>query len=214
MKRFTQKFASVAAIGIAIAALAIVLGIREKPFLAFLLLAPLAFIATDILVSQWLRQIDQPEGLSGLIAAIKIGIIKRGEDTRDNHKLEEVAVSIAYLNQLKQQTARARAYLIISTTLLFALTVASPVRPLYPLIFSIPLVLYVLLVTKEAVLQYRITLGLFGTDEYEARAMIAFLLENAQSTDFTDGTGKLKPVFLPEKRDHAAPKTAEGVGAT
>jgi hypothetical protein len=104
--------------------------------------------------------------------------------------------------------------LLIAAVGILILTYAFGFETMSNTIF-IPLGLCFLLLIKDAVLHYRVTHGLFGTNAYEARMMIDFLLENADKTDFTDGNGKLKPAFLPEqlREDHIRGEGEVGVHA-
>lgn len=126
-------------------------------------------------------------------------------------RAKEAPISVTYLNQVRERDVRARTILMISTVVLLVLTYAFDVAAISNAIF-VPLVLYLLLLLRDVVLQYRITHGLFGSNEYEAHALIEFLLENADKTDFTDGTGKLKPIFLPENLRVDSAPAKEGVG--
>ena len=57
-----------------------------------------------------------------------------------------------------------------------------------------------LLFLKEALLEYRIRNGYFGTNRSEARELIEFLVKNSDDIDFTDGSGKLRRALEPENQ--------------
>lgn len=151
------------------------------------------------------------------IRRVSEGILETAANRAVQHSAryaKEAALSVTFLNQVREQTARARTFLFIAVAGLLILTYAFDFAPMSNAIY-VPLGLYLLLLIKDAVLHYRVTHGLFGTNAYEARVMIDFLLENADKTDFTDGGGKLKQAFLPEqlREDHLRGEGDVGVHA-
>lgn len=67
---------------------------------------------------------------------------------------------------------------------------------LYTLLFLI--ILIGLLYVNQKVLRYRIAKGYYGTNEYEVREIIQFILDHSDKTDFTDGDGMKKLMPDPE----------------
>ena len=65
---------------------------------------------------------------------------------------------------------------------------------LYPLLFFI--ILIGLLYINQSVLRYRLAKGYYGTNEYEVREIIQFILDHSDKTDFTDSNGLKK--LLPD----------------
>jgi hypothetical protein len=61
----------------------------------------------------------------------------------------------------------------------------------------------VLWVSKLA-LDYRISRGLFGTNEYEAREIVRFVLRNASDTDLSGGLGARKLDLTPSTETELA----------
>ncbi|HEX4496490.1 MAG TPA: hypothetical protein VIE43_12535 [Thermoanaerobaculia bacterium] len=62
-------------------------------------------------------------------------------------------------------------------------------RHVSPLFGFIALAAVGVLVAAHLALRYRIRLGLFGTNEYEARQVLHFVLDNADKHDFSGGLG-------------------------
>lgn len=56
---------------------------------------------------------------------------------------------------------------------------------------------------KEQIVRYRINHGMFGNSASEACALIRFVVDHADSIDFTDGDGKRRPVFERPARSSA-----------
>jgi hypothetical protein len=133
-------------------------------------------------------------------------VSKRIQETAANRSaqhaaryVKEAALSVTFLNQVREQTALARTLLLIAIAGVIILTYVFGFQFIFFNASYVLLALYGLLLIKDAVLHYRVTHGLFGTNAYEAHVMIDFLLENAGKTDFTDGDGKLKQAFPPEQ---------------
>ena len=69
------------------------------------------------------------------------------------------------------------------------------------LLFVLLLVLAVFL--NQYLLEYRLKKGFYGTNEYEAREYIEFILNHQKKSDFSDGNG-LKELFPKPERDNIA----------
>jgi hypothetical protein len=132
---------------------------------------------------------------------LKIKISKLSNKlTPERKEKREYAISITYFNRLKGKHAIVKNILLLSAALLFILTNIFEFNVIeFYVICLIPITLLLLIVLKDFILYYRISNGLFGTNAYEARLLIDFLIENSNSIDITDGSGGLKPVLLPEK---------------
>lgn len=52
-----------------------------------------------------------------------------------------------------------------------------------------------LILSKEAILRYRVRRGLFGSTDAEVRDLLGFIIEDCSSEDFTDDDGHRRPVF-------------------
>ena len=118
--------------------------------------------------------------------------------------LNDIAISVTYLKRVKYRHSQLGMILLITAAAFYALVYMFDLGVIRNLVIA-PLVLYILLLLKGAVLQFRITHGLFGTNAHEARTMINFLLENAAEIDFTDGSGKPKRALLPERVSDQTP---------
>lgn len=126
----------------------------------------------------------------------------------------ERAISVIFYKKTAASDVRVRILLIVSAVAFYFLSTFGPSSGLAasPLLFLLtPLGLLALLEIRAANLRYRILHGLFGTNEYEARELINFILHNSDKIDFTDGDGKLRKALLPEKDETAA--VGDGLGA-
>jgi hypothetical protein len=64
-------------------------------------------------------------------------------------------------------------------------------------IISIGLITFLMIVTiiADESIDYRIKKGFYGNNEYEARQIIEFILNNSDHIDFTDGKGGMKRII-------------------
>ena len=113
-------------------------------------------------------------------------------------QLNDIAVSVTYLKRVKYRHAQLMTLLLVTGVAFATLIYVFELWAIADLGWA-PALLMVLIVLKEGVLEFRIKNGLFGSNAYEARPMINFLLENAVDIDFTDGSGKPKRALLPGK---------------
>lgn len=134
---------------------------------------------------------------------------RSGYQEKDAQQLRDIAISMTYLKRVKIRYSRLSIFLLISGAAFYALVHVFELGAVDNLVFA-PLTLCGFFLLKEAVLEYRIKNGVFGTNAYEVRAIITFLLENAEDIDFTDSSGKPKRVLLPEK---LADERAEAIPA-
>jgi hypothetical protein len=111
---------------------------------------------------------------------------------------KEMAVSVSYLDSVKSRNLSAKVGLMLCSVTLLFVAFRFPELELIDLALVTSAVLG-LLFLKEAVLEYRIRNGSFGTTHTEARELIEFLVKNSEDIDFTDGGGKLRKVLMPEK---------------
>lgn len=93
-----------------------------------------------------------------------------------------------------RQSSVAYFFLFLSLILYWYLSALSiiPVRIGVLLFIS---ALIIALFIGQQLLEYRIKKGLYGTNEYEAREIIEFILSNKDKSDFTGGKG-FKEIFL------------------
>lgn len=111
----------------------------------------------------------------------------------------EVAISISYLESVKKRSLRAKIGLLVCSALLLSASFAFPQLELLDAAVTSSGVLG-LLFFKDALLEYRIRNGFFGTNRSEARDLIEYLASNSEDIDFTDGSGKLRRALEPEKQ--------------
>lgn len=131
-------------------------------------------------------------------------ILKGHGQVKEAQQVNDIAISVTYLKRVKLRNSQLGTILLISAAVFYGLVHVFELGAIDNLVMA-PLALYLLLLLKEGVLEFRIKTGLFGTNAYEARTMISFLLDNAVDTDFTDGSGKPKRALLPEKLSEQTP---------
>ena len=102
------------------------------------------------------------------------------------------------LYEAKRKNAR-RLAALAGGMVLYSGLCALASRPAHAGILSASALVFVLLVVRERLLEYRIMNGLFGTNAYEARRMVQFMVANAESLDLPRGPGDAAQVLLPEQ---------------
>lgn len=115
---------------------------------------------------------------------------------------KEVALSLTYLRHYKRVHSSLKLALAISAGLFGMLSFKYPEMELISLSL-VPIAFLGLITIKETLVEYRIRKGLFGTNQVEARALINFMIRNADDIDFTDSNGKLRRALLPESEGSA-----------
>lgn len=141
---------------------------------------------------------DVPRSVLLKALAARAHILGGDGQAKQGRQLNDIAVSVTYLNRVKHRNDQLGTLLLFTVAAFYALVYVLDLGAIEYLLMA-PALLILLLLIKEVVLEFRITNGLFGTNPYEARTMINFLLENAVEIDFTDGSGKPKRALLPEK---------------
>lgn len=109
----------------------------------------------------------------------------------------EMALSLTYLGKLKQRHSTIKLALLACAGTLAILSFKFPTLDLLDLA-TVAIATLGLLALKEAVVEYRIRSGLFGTTRSEARELIDFIVKNSDDIDFTDSNGNLRKALLPE----------------
>jgi hypothetical protein len=124
---------------------------------------------------------------------------------------KEMALSLTYLGKLKERHSYIKLALLVCAVALVGLSFRFPDLDLFEFA-TVSIAALGLLVLKEAVVEYRIRNGLFGTTRSEARELIDFIVENSDDIDFTDSNGNLRKALLPEdsKRDEMKPHFTPG----
>src|SRR4051794_30879466 len=123
------------------------------------------------------------------------------------HEPMGLTVVCAIAARKARQIIGAQAFLLASvivTSFMAALSPTAAAR-LSSLITGIVLLGFnILLFLSERVLQYRIRHGMYGTNEYEAREVVHFLLRHAKDTNFSGGSGLREDAQLDElvERDY------------
>lgn len=124
-------------------------------------------------------------------------------------------LSIVGIFRLKRLNQTQNAILVLIASLLIYLLLPYLVKAsINPLIIYILLSCAILVLTNQLVFDYRIRKGLYGRNQWEARQIISFILQNADNIDFTDG-GSLKRIItvedLEEIRESIYPPLPQGV---
>lgn len=126
----------------------------------------------------------------------------------------DLALSITYLNHLKQGHIGVKSALLLSVV---TFSIAAHYLGIDSLrgIALLPLIPLALLTFQELVVEHRIRNGLFGDNPVEAKAMINFMIQNAEDIDFTDNNGKLRKALVPtvEKEGKSAGLVGSGAVA-
>lgn len=146
---------------------------------------------------------DVPRSVLRKAVAARSRILGGHGREKEPQQLNDIAVSVTYLKRVKYRYDRLWVLLLVTAGVFYALVYVFDLAAIDNLLMA-PAVLILLLLYKEAILEFRIENGLFGSNAYEARTMIDFLLENAVKIDFTDGSGKPKRALLPEKLSEQA----------
>jgi hypothetical protein len=118
---------------------------------------------------------------------------------------KEMALSLTYLGKLRERHSNIKLALLVFASALLVLSFSFPELNLFEF-STVPIAALGLLVLKEAVVQYRIHRGLFGTIRSEARELIDFLVNNSNDIDFTDSNGNLRKALLPEVSERGEKK--------
>lgn len=124
---------------------------------------------------------------------------------------KEMALSLTYLGKLKKRHSNIKLALLACAAALVVLSFRFPELDLLEFA-TVSIAALGLLVLKEAVVEYRIRNGLFGSTRSEARDLIDFLVKNSDDIDFTDSNGNLRKSLLPEesKRGKMKPHVTPG----
>lgn len=111
--------------------------------------------------------------------------------------VKEIAISLTYLFNLKKKNRLTKILLVLCGITLALLNNYYSEWNLLKL-SMICIATWGLIVLKETIVEFRIRKGWFGTNKYEAKVLINFLIKNSNDIDFTDGNGKLKRTLFPD----------------
>lgn len=111
--------------------------------------------------------------------------------------VKEIAISLTYLFNLKKKNRLTKILLVLCGITLALLNNYYSEWNLLKL-SMICIATWGLIVLKETIVEFRIRKGWFGTNKYEAKVLINFLIKNSDDIDFTDGNGKLKRTLFPD----------------
>ena len=113
------------------------------------------------------------------------------------HTKREPTLSVIY-----SKTTRSRSFyttgLLIFAALLLATAFAFSPHGYSWLCMLTPLIVACLVLLRSWVINHRVTNGMFGTNEYEARELIDFIIRNSDNLDSTGPGGKGRRALLPE----------------
>ncbi|HEY0602148.1 MAG TPA: hypothetical protein VGD58_04510, partial [Herpetosiphonaceae bacterium] len=121
---------------------------------------------------------------------------KRVRQSKDK-KLKKTYPSVSIINIMLQRKEKS-SELIEASLLLSALGLLFVSARQAGLIVLLVLILFIIRIN---IIKFRIRKGYYGTNEYEAREIIQFILDNSQSIDFTDD-GTPKRIVTPEDLEH------------
>jgi hypothetical protein len=128
-------------------------------------------------------------------------------------KMKEVAISLTFLSHLKRRNAGAKIALAFAASISAISQLRYPDASLLSIAIACTFVLALILV-KEALVEFRIRKGYFGTTRSEVKDLIAFMVANAKDIDFHDDSGALRKALIPycdEQPNGEAPFIPGGV---
>lgn len=110
-------------------------------------------------------------------------------------RTKDLAVSLTYLWYLREKGTRVKLALLFAATSFLIASLWFENAGLVQV--AAVLVAYAaFLAIKEAVVEYRVSNGLFGGTESEVRDLIKFIIDHAEKIDFTGGDGNRLPPFV------------------
>jgi hypothetical protein len=104
------------------------------------------------------------------------------------------------LADFKSNRARLAFFMLLFSSLLYVAVSRQFEYEMQPGIFIIVGFLLVALYINQKALTYRIRKGVYGTNAYEARELIAYIISNSDKEDFFDGDDP-KRLLLPPEQD-------------
>lgn len=159
----------------------------------------IAFIITPIAIIILIYQ-------SFDVASIRKLLSQLGQPER-----RTVAIAIAMLNNNKRSSIKSIAFavgLMIATLILYNRGVLS--QSVVQWVFSATLLGSLVIFIRHSLLAYRINKGYYATTEYEARAIIQFVLDQSDYYNFSNGDGLNQ--FDPEREIEIIRKEAAQAG--
>jgi hypothetical protein len=133
---------------------------------------------------------------------VSADLLRNADPEARRSKTREMALSLAYLGDLKRRSLRVRAILVLGILAFMVkagvLDVHAPLETKAASMVFIFAACLGLTLLKEFVVEVRIWMGWFGTTEWEARELVRFFLSNAADVDLFDDDGKPRRVLLPE----------------
>lgn len=133
-------------------------------------------------------------------AALAVSKLRRDRASSDT----ELAISFTFLKRVKQSTLGVKAALLGCAA--FAFVASARVDEAHLADAGILcLAVVALIFLREAVLEYRVRNGIFGTTRAEARELIDFIVSNAKDIDFTDGSGGIRRALFPGTQKSGVP---------
>lgn len=104
---------------------------------------------------------------------------------------KQLALSLTYLNHVKRQSWPIKLATLICPFIFTIVRYVLDINNLVVLLYA-PIITFCLISMKDIIVEYRIKKGLFGNNQYEARAFIEFLVEHSENIDFSDGSGNVR----------------------
>lgn len=122
------------------------------------------------------------------------------EPLNNENKEKETIISLTYLSAMKRKNIFAKSMLFTSFFILGIIYLITNRSELGVFCF-VSFVSLFLIILKEEIVGFRIKKGIFGTNKYEAKELIEFLLNNSEDIDFHDDQGRSRKIFVSEAED-------------
>lgn len=120
-----------------------------------------------------------------------ISNINQDIDNKSDRKVEFTIVNILVKKEAKKESY---SYFILFSTLIFYISSMFILSiEISETVIFILLILILALFIKQKILEYRIKNGYYGTNQYEAREIIDFILENSDDFDNFNGYKRIFP---------------------
>ena len=125
------------------------------------------------------------------------------EKRRQSETSEQALLNITVIGLLVGQKARqiSSAYVaLILALILYPLTSLLLIFEIKSIVIAFIALLFILLFINQKSLEYRIKKGLYGSNEYEAREILSFIINHSDKSNFTDGSGlrEIMPAAEPD----------------
>ncbi|MBO1924368.1 hypothetical protein [Thiomicrorhabdus sp. 6S3-12] len=140
--------------------------------------------------------------LKNLIIAVTELISKNINGGTSEQVLKNAIVGLLVLNKGKEIL---NSYLSIVLAVIVYFVYLVIFQKEISLVFSFFIIgLFISLYINQRALTFRINKGVYGNNKYEAKELMAFIEENFENDDFTDGSGHLLKIYPSIKKSNSA----------